>query len=340
MSAEKNHHHTPHKPWIRISIGLIGFFIVVAFFGSISHRVAIFRSEFLAEIIPRVLVDLTNRNRETLSINGLSLDPVLEAAAQKKADDMAEKGYFAHNSPDGVTPWFWFEEAGYDFLYAGENLAVHFSDSPEVVEAWMDSPSHRANIVNKNFTEIGIAISEGYFEGRKTVFVVQLFGQPKQKTAFNEVNAQETTPTEISEGLELKEIVLEDKSDNKTIIAQNLGASELEVLAEETEQDTKSVVENVEIQESGEVQGEKSQSPYSSFLEKLYVSPTMILTFAYIILGALALFLAFLGIISEAQKHHYHHIAYAVLLLILLLVMYFVSTNSLNDVEILGAAFI
>jgi hypothetical protein len=108
----------------------------------------------------------------------LKVNPVLERAAQLKADDMAAKGYFAHNSPEGLTPWHWFKAAGYNFVYAGENLAVRFYDSVDVVRAWMDSPGHRANILNSHFTEIGIGIAEGTFEGRPTVFVVQMFGSP------------------------------------------------------------------------------------------------------------------------------------------------------------------
>ncbi len=62
----------------------------------------------------------------------LAVNPVLERAAQAKADDMAAKSYFSHNSPDGVTPWFWLNQAGYVFTYAGENLAANFSDSIDV----------------------------------------------------------------------------------------------------------------------------------------------------------------------------------------------------------------
>jgi hypothetical protein len=80
--------------------------------------------------------------------------------------------------PDGVSPWHWFSEAGYTFAHAGENLAVHFTDSREVVEAWMKSPTHRANIVNGNYQEIGVGTARGRFEGYDTVFVVQLFGTP------------------------------------------------------------------------------------------------------------------------------------------------------------------
>jgi uncharacterized protein YkwD len=102
----------------------------------------------------------------------------LQAAAQEKADDMVKNGYFAHTSPLGVTPWYWFGNVGYDFSYAGENLAVNFSDSQDVTNAWMNSPEHRANILNAHYTNIGMAIATGTFQGQSAIYVVELFGTP------------------------------------------------------------------------------------------------------------------------------------------------------------------
>jgi hypothetical protein len=106
---------------------------------------------------------------------------VLDAAATLKAQDMAKGSYFSHNSPTGVTPWHWFDAAGYSYVYAGENLAVFFTDSTAVVEAWMKSPTHRANIVGSNYREIGVGTAKGKYNGYDTVFVVQLFGAPAKK---------------------------------------------------------------------------------------------------------------------------------------------------------------
>jgi hypothetical protein len=91
---------------------------------------------------------------------------------------MAKNSYFAHVSPSGLNSWYWFKQAGYSFSYAGENLAVDFTDSDAVNQAWLDSPTHRANILNGHYTEIGIATAEGTFEGHPTTFVVQMFGRP------------------------------------------------------------------------------------------------------------------------------------------------------------------
>lgn len=140
--------------------------------------VVIPRSDYLAAIFATVLVDQTNEKRGGEHLSGLAVNDLLVKAAQLKADDMAAKGYFSHNSPDGKTPWYWFKEAGYDYAAAGENLAVNFTDSKDVTEAWMHSESHRANIMNSNYTEIGIATARGTYKGKEAIFVVQEFGRP------------------------------------------------------------------------------------------------------------------------------------------------------------------
>ena len=95
-----------------------------------------------------------------------------------KANDMVANNYFAHTSPSGLTPWYWFEQVGYGFTYAGENLAVNFSDSQDVTNAWMNSAEHRANILNANFTQIGIATATGTYNGAPATYVVEDFGTP------------------------------------------------------------------------------------------------------------------------------------------------------------------
>ncbi|HPT40647.1 MAG TPA: CAP domain-containing protein, partial [Candidatus Paceibacterota bacterium] len=117
------------------------------------------RTNLLGLIISDTIIDETNANRSKEDLGALTVNQVLNEAAQLKANDMAAKGYFAHTSPEGFTPWHWFNKAGYSFYYAGENLAVNFVDSKDIVNAWMESPSHRANIINYNFTEIGIGIA-------------------------------------------------------------------------------------------------------------------------------------------------------------------------------------
>ena len=136
------------------------------------------KTNFLASVLPGILTSLTNEKRTQNDAEPLKENALLVAAAKLKAEDMASKGYFAHTSPEGKTPWYWLSEVGYSYSMAGENLAVNFFESGDVAEAWMNSPTHRANIVKKDYTEIGIGVANGTYQGRDTVFVAQFFGKP------------------------------------------------------------------------------------------------------------------------------------------------------------------
>jgi uncharacterized protein YkwD len=157
---------------ILASIGILAALAIGAF------GVSRIPAEPLAAVVAAVLVDYTNDNRAEEGLSELATSTLLESAAQLKADDMAAKGYFAHVSPDGSLPWDWMDRAGYEYQYAGENLAVNFVNSSDVSRAWMRSPTHRANIVSERFTEIGIATSRGQYKGKDAIFVVQMFGSP------------------------------------------------------------------------------------------------------------------------------------------------------------------
>jgi hypothetical protein len=109
----------------------------------------------------------------------LQISPILEEAARLKAKDMFANGYFAHESPKGTSPWHWFGVAGYDYEYAGENLAIGFLEPEEVYNGWVQSFTHHQNLLNPNFKEIGVAVVSGKFNGNHTTIVVQLFGSQK-----------------------------------------------------------------------------------------------------------------------------------------------------------------
>ena len=160
------------------SVGVIVFVVSLVFAGSFIYNFGGGILDSFAAVYANMLVLLTNRDRVSQNISELKVNPLLEKAAQLKADDMASRSYFAHNTPEGKTPWYWLEQVGYRYLYAGENLAVNFAESEDVQKAWMSSPSHKSNIVNPKFTEIGIATSTGIYKGREAVFVVQMFGAP------------------------------------------------------------------------------------------------------------------------------------------------------------------
>lgn len=121
----------------------------------------------------------TNRNRQAESLQVLSYNYQLELAAQKKLEDMFSNNYFAHISAIGEGPSDLAMWANYEYILVGENLALgNFVDDQELVEAWMDSPGHRENIMSKSYRDIGIAVGKGLFDGKMTWLAVQEFGVP------------------------------------------------------------------------------------------------------------------------------------------------------------------
>ncbi len=124
------------------------------------------------------LVKLTNEYRRESGTSLLVENSQLTMAAEAKARDMAERSYFSHQTPEGEDPWVFLDRVGYAYTIAGENLAVNFNKSNAVTTAWMDSPTHRTNILNSKFTEIGVGTAQGIYKGHTATFVVQLFAQP------------------------------------------------------------------------------------------------------------------------------------------------------------------
>lgn len=174
---ERNNHH-PHVLSHRALVGYSVLLILVKVFAIFSSVALPSASVYSSSITPSNIVELTNLTRKNLGLDTLKVSDKLGQAAQAKADDMIINQYFAHQSPSGLTPWDWFKKVGYQYLYAGENLAVHYTASEDVQQGWMASPSHRANIVNPNYTEIGIGVQSGQFEGAPSIVVVQMFGKP------------------------------------------------------------------------------------------------------------------------------------------------------------------
>ena len=129
-----------------------------------------------SDISTASVIKLVNEARKDAGVGLLMENPKLKAAAEKKARDMVEKNYFAHISPEGKSPWDWIQQEGYDYRFAGENLAIDYTSAKEQQEAWMDSPLHRKNILNPDYKEIGVAAVKGMVEGRKTTVTVQEFG--------------------------------------------------------------------------------------------------------------------------------------------------------------------
>jgi uncharacterized protein YkwD len=125
------------------------------------------------------ILKYTNKERASQLLSNLSLNNRLNKVATKKVDDLFAKEYFEHISPNGEGASDLARDIGYEYLIIGENLAMGIFDSgQEIVQAWMDSPGHRANILNNKYTEIGIAVRVDDYKGVSTLIAVQIFAKP------------------------------------------------------------------------------------------------------------------------------------------------------------------
>lgn len=153
-------------------------FVMLLFQGLISYIPKVMPDilGYASNISIQEVVNLTNQKRSEAGLSTLSLNQTLSGAAYTKGQDMIAKDYWAHVAPDGTQPWKFFNQFGYKYKYAGENLARDFSNANDAVNAWMNSPTHRENILNPKYKEIGIGIVEGDLAGSDTTIIVQFFG--------------------------------------------------------------------------------------------------------------------------------------------------------------------
>lgn len=170
------------------------------------------------------IISLTNKERQLAGKHVLKENSLLSSAASMKAEDMFSDDYWAHFSPDGTSPWFFFGAVGYKYTWAGENLARDFQTSSGVVAGWMASTAgHRENILNDNFTEIGVAVQNGVLQGEETTLVVQLFARPVSYTAS-------APPSELGPMVESSpvgtEATIEDKSTLPSGETETVGTEE------------------------------------------------------------------------------------------------------------------
>ena len=155
-------------------------YLVIAFVMSIVFKKIGYTNVlgFATDISVDKLYQLTNQEREKTGLPALTYNDKLSTAASLKAQDMFAKNYWAHFAPDGKTPWDFILNSGYQYEYAGENLAKNFLFSDDVVSAWMNSQIHRDNILKREYSEVGYAVVNGMFNGEQTTLVVQMFGKP------------------------------------------------------------------------------------------------------------------------------------------------------------------
>ena len=139
---ERNNYH-PHVLKHRVLLGYSAFLILLKVLVLVLPIALPSSSLYSSAITAQNIADLTNQTRVNLGIEKLTASAKLAKAATEKAQDMLAKQYFAHTSPEGRTPWDWLKKVGYDYLYSGENLAVHYTTAEDVQGGWLASPSHR-----------------------------------------------------------------------------------------------------------------------------------------------------------------------------------------------------
>jgi uncharacterized protein YkwD len=180
----QHHKQGPHYikaywPYLPIiAVLLLGIF-VNSWLGHVNQSVL----GYSTDISVQSLLDSTNEQRGNNGLGGLGINGQLDQAAQSKANDMSARDYWSHNTPDGQTPWSFITATGYSYQTAGENLAYGFTTTSDTMTGWMNSPGHRANILNTSFTEVGFGIVNipNYQGSGPETLVVAMYASPARQ---------------------------------------------------------------------------------------------------------------------------------------------------------------
>lgn len=280
-----------------------------------------------ASVLPAILSDLTNNERQSQKINTLTVNPLLNKAAEMKAQDMATYGYFAHTSPSGKTPWYWILEVGYNYQYAGENLAINFVDSKDVTSAWMNSPTHKANIVKENYTEIGTGIATGIYEGRETIFVAQVYANPvnKQPIKISDISKNENAKADIENDIKPTVLGAETKEELPNTLADN------------NEPIEETITPNLinEVNTALETKSEDKTNP--TFLQKAFASPRNTASSIISIIFILISISLILNIFIKIEHHHPDLITNGLIVLAVIgaifVINYYLSIKDMKTLE-------
>lgn len=187
MSTHKFHHHfvvhlhengRQHRAHAISLFSLFALLNLLVLFSASFFALRTYAPQILgvAKYAASDIVKLTNDKRVEAGLSQLQSNDFLNKAAYAKAQDMLADDYWAHNSPSGKTPWSFISGSGYRYIYAGENLARDFEVAQDAVNAWMASSSHRSNLLDKNYRDIGVAVVSGDLAGSEVILVVQMFG--------------------------------------------------------------------------------------------------------------------------------------------------------------------
>ena len=196
----QHHRHNPHYikaywPYLPMALIVLGGVLANSWLGQ-AHRTVL---GYATDMSIQELLDGTNSQRGASGEAALTINGQLDQAAQAKANDMAARDYWSHNTPDGQTPWSFITAAGYDYQTAGENLAYGFATAGDTMTGWMNSPEHRANILNTSYRDVGFGIVNiaNYQNSGPETLVVAMYGSPAS-AAVAAATPAPTVPRHVS----------------------------------------------------------------------------------------------------------------------------------------------
>jgi uncharacterized protein YkwD len=199
-TSKKRHgkHHRQTKryvkvyaPYLPLIISIIASLLLSAWQPSAGSTLA-----YATEMSVGGLLNATNSHRVANGVGALAVNSQLNSAAQAKANDMVARSYWSHTTPDGQEPWVFIDNTGYQYTKAGENLAYGFATSGDAVGGWMNSSSHKANMLDSAFSDVGFGFANGANfngDGEQTV-VVAMYGAPHTLPATTQPTAPTPTP--------------------------------------------------------------------------------------------------------------------------------------------------
>jgi uncharacterized protein YkwD len=308
-SSGKHHRHskTYHKPYWPylplVAIVITGF--ILGNSSWLPGRPAVL--SYATSMSIQQLLDSTNSQRISNGLGALALNGTLDNAAQAKANDMAARDYWSHNTPDGQTPWTFMDAAGYHYQLAGENLAYGFASAQDTLTGWMNSPGHRANILNGGYTEVGfgyINIANYQGTGPETL-VVAMYATP----ASPPVQAATPTPAAVNNTVAAAQSAPASSSSGGSAAAPATAAAEPSEDAVSTPSSDVIVSANTELKN---VQEPEQQHVSRSQILTAGKAPWSGLAVTLIGAGAIALFLfrhaiAWRRVIKHGEQLILHH---------------------------------
>jgi uncharacterized protein YkwD len=171
------------QDWIT-SLRITLLVILIATLGFLLGRLSIFQAQdrvlgASTTLDVNTIIELLNLERAKYGLSAITINEQLTTAAYKKGEDMIASNYWAHVGPSGTEPWLFIQNENYSYQSAGENLARDYKTETDLIAAWMASPTHRTNILNGNFSELGISVLDGVIDGKPILLVVNFFAQPR-----------------------------------------------------------------------------------------------------------------------------------------------------------------